>query len=243
MDTIGDRLRVARETANKRVGREFKITQSELADMMGLTQSSVFKIEMNKLKRGEIDVIKLMDAAKFLKASFMWLATGTGVMDQDDMQLLSDIEVQKGFPAYWPQDLPSKHRQPQFHMNVAPLLYERLSKNTFFTLVSDEGMSPDVSMGDFMLVDPGGSIRVGSFVLAYISGKRSPALRRIIENEDGGYLLKPNNPEFSTKPLERLDNLLGVVVETRSSKLAEVSYKSEMDGGLTLNVINFPQSD
>ncbi|ELU16559.1 hypothetical protein CAPTEDRAFT_203754 [Capitella teleta] len=239
MDTIGDRLRFARESANDRLGRKFKITQSELADMMGVTQPSVNKIETNKLKRGEIDVIKLMDAAKYLKASFLWLATGNGSMEQEDSRLLQDLEFQKGFPVYWPQDLNSSVRQPQFYMNAAPLLHERLSKNAFFTLVNDDGMNPHINMGDLVLVDPGGSLQVGSYVLARMPGQKNPMLRRIVENEEDGYLLKAINPDFKTRELEKLDDLIGVAVEFRSFLLPAISYKSELGGGRPLNIIDF----
>ena len=116
MDTIGDRLRIARESAHERIDRTHRITQSELASVMGLTQPSVNRLENNKLKRGEIDVVKLMDAASFLNTSFLWLATGNGTMEQEDVKLLEDMEFQKGFPVYWPQDLNSINKTAQFYM-------------------------------------------------------------------------------------------------------------------------------
>lgn len=243
MDTIGDRLRHARETAHTREADGVRVTQSELADMMDVTQPTIYKIEQNKLKRGEVDVTKLMTAAKYLKVSFMWLATGNGHMEQEDGKLLEDLECQKGFPVYWPQNLKNINKQPEFHMNVAPLLYERLSKNSFFTLVTDNGMNPHINMGDLVLVDPGGSLRVGDYVMAYMPGQGNPVLRKIIESKDDeGYLLKPMNPDFKTRPLERLSSLIGVAVEFRSFLLPEVSYKSNMETNRSINVIDFKSS-
>lgn len=242
MDTIGDRIRIARESAHERLGRKYRITQNELADMMGLTQSSVNRLENNKLKRGEIDVVKLMDAASFLNASFLWLATGNGSMGQEDAKLLEDMECQKGFPVYWPQDLNSINKNAQFHMNVAPVIYDRLTPNAFYTLVTDNGMSPHINMGDLVLVDPGGKFHVGSFVLARISGQAAPVLRRIVESdEEEGYLLKPMNSEFKTRTLEKFAHLLGVAVEFRSFLVPEVSYKSEMETKQTINIVDFKQ--
>lgn len=242
MDTIGDRLRTARKSAHERLDREYRITQSELACVMGLTQSSVNRLENNKLKRGEIDVVKLMDAASLLKASFLWLATGNGAMDQEDSKLLEDMECQKGFPVYWPQNLNSINKNAQFHMNVAPIIYERLTPNAFYTLVTDNGMSPHINMGDLVLVDPGGKFHVGSYVLARTSGQGTPVLRRIIESdEEEGYLLKPLNPEYKTRTLEKFAHLLGVAVEFRSFLLPEVSFKSEIETNKPINIVDFKQ--
>ncbi|WP_067517898.1 helix-turn-helix domain-containing protein [Endozoicomonas ascidiicola] len=240
MDTIGERLRYARKTAHERIGAKYEVTQTALGEVMGLRQPTITKIESNKNKRSEVDVIRLMDAAKFLRASFFWLATGNGDIDQDDSRLLEDIETSKGFPVYWPQDISTPTREPQFHMNVAPLLYDRLSKQAFYTLVTDEGMNPIINMGDLLLVDPGGSLRVGGYVLAKIEGQKNPVLRRIIESsDDDGYVLTPLNGDFKPRTLEKLSDIIGVAVESRAFLLPEISYKNELKGGKPLNIIEF----
>lgn len=210
---------------------------------MGMTQPSINRIESNLLKRGNIDVIKLMDAAKFLKVSFIWLATGNGQMEQDDAKLIDDPDSQKGFPVYWPQDLDSIYKTPQFHLGVPPLLQSHLTKNAFYTLVTDAGMSPKIERGDLVLVDPSGPLHVGNLVLAKLPGQSAPIVRRIIEDNEGvGYLLKPLGEGFAIRPLEKINQLLGVVMESRSFQLPSISYESQMEANRAINLVDHKSS-
>ena len=128
MDTIGERLKHARVTAHKRLGLSDRVTQGEVGDQIGLTQGAIVKLENNMNKRGDVDVIKLMKAAEFMKCSFIWLATGRGLLTNDDSHLLvveeiakeagkltnddshllDDIENKKSQPFYLPGDLQKK---------------------------------------------------------------------------------------------------------------------------------------
>lgn len=227
MDTIGDRLRISRETAGDRIGKRY--TQTDLGDVMGVTQPSIYKIENNLLKRGNVDVTRLMDAAKFLKVSFIWLATGNGQMEQDDAKLIDDPDSQKGFPVYWPHDLNRIYKTPQLYLGVPPVLQSRLTRSAYYTLVTDEGMNPLMRRGDLVLIDPSGPLHVGNLVLAQLPGQPGPIVRKIIENTNGeGYQLKPLGQDFATRPLEKIGYLLGVVMESRSLQLQGVSYEHEI---------------
>ena len=233
MDTIGERLRHARKTAHRRIGLQSEMTQGQLGDRIGLTQGAVYKLESNKNKRGNVDVAKLMAAAEFMQCSFIWLATGQGVITNDDSDLFDKLEANCGVPFYMPDQLDSN--QPEMHLSLPGSLACRVLSNTFYTLVTDNGIAGKANAGDMALVDPGAELRVGDFVLARLADKRLPVIRRIVERtiEDGqgGYTLKSLNDEFADRTLNRLDDLIGVVLEFRIFTREESSYKNRLVDG------------
>lgn len=246
MDTIGERLRIARETAHARVSRNFKITQSELGDMIGLTQGAIYKLESNRNKRGDVDVTKLMKAAEYLKCSFIYLATGRGSLDSDDSNMLDDLENQHGQPFYHPSLLNQEEPESSMMLNLPSTMTGKITPRAFYSLVTDNGVDPKASTGDMILVDPGADLQVGDFVLVRMQPASMPVVRRIIEHTtpDGqhGYLLKTLNPEFSDRRLERLEDILGVVLEFRTFTRANCSYKDQLTGATSSNVIQINRS-
>lgn len=236
MDSLGDRLRTARESAHHRFDREHRITQTELGNIIGYSQSAIYQIEQNKRKRREIDAQKLIAAAKFLRVSFMWLATGIGDMEQDDNEQLESIELSEhSFPVIAPNDIRRKNRYPEFYMNLPASIYDAVSENAFFTTVGDNGIAPEAFTGDLALVDPEGAIQIGSYVMATINGKSLPVIRIIIEGDDE-YLLKPLNDEFSVRPLGAIENLIGIVVEIRSCKIKGLTYLKRATHSIPLSL-------
>ena len=244
MDTIGERLRHARVTAHERLGLSDRATQGEVGDKIGLTQGAIGKLENNQNKRGDVDVIKLMKAAEYLKCSFIWLATGRGSLTNDDSNLLDDFENHKGQPFYPPDDLQKKNAEPEMQLNLTDKLISKVSPNSFYTLVSDNGLTPKAAAGDMVLVDPSAEIQVGDYVLVRIKDKKLPVVRRIVERstEDGqhGYMLKCLNNEFADRPLEKLEDLAGVVMEFRSFTREDTSYKDQLSAISSANIIKLP---
>ncbi len=239
MDTIGERLRHARETANERLGTKFTMTQSELADQLGVTQGYIYKLETNANKRGSVDVIKLMNAAEYLQCSFLWLAKGLGQMEADDGLLIDELAHSKGLP-FVPPELAGKDvADPEMMLNLPSSLVSKVSANGFYTLVSDNGVKSRAAAGDMVLVDPAVEIRIGDFVLARVADKSLPIVRRIVERMtegQSGYTLKSLNDEFADRPLEKISDLLGVVMEFRSFAREECSYKDRLTPA-TANVV------
>lgn len=235
MDTIGKRLRHARETANERLGAKFQITQSELADQIGVTQGFIYKLETDANKRGSVDVTKLMKCAEYLKCSFLWLATGRGDVSNDDSHLLDDLNNQQGLPFIHPEQLdnpPTDHHEMM--LNLTNSLASLISAQAYYTLVTDNGVNTRAGSGDLVLVDPGAEVRIGDFVLARVADKTLPIVRRIVERsgEQSGYTLRSLNEEFADRPLAKIGDLLGVVLEFRSFAREENSYKDRLTGGV-----------
>lgn len=244
MDTIGERLRHARVTAHERLGLSDRVTQGELGDQIGLTQGAIGKLENNMNKRGDVDVIKLMKAAEFMKCSFIWLATGRGSLTNDDSHLLDDLENRKGQPFFAPDDLQKKNLEPEMQLNLTNKLISKVTPRAFYTLVSDNGLTPKAAAGDMVLVDPGAQIQIGDYVLVRMKDKTLPVVRRIVERttEDGqsGYMLKCLNDEFADRPLEKLEDLAGVVLEFRSFPREDASYKDQLSAISASNIIKLP---
>ncbi|GAA4652368.1 hypothetical protein GCM10023116_46520 [Kistimonas scapharcae] len=227
MNTIGDRLKYARETAPGRLGRDYMVTQGELGKVMeGITQTAVFKMEQNKNKRGEVGVTKLMKAAEFLKVSFLWLATGKGTMDGSDEELLSPFYGDGGLPVYLPQHI-RKRLDDNIHsrLTITDKLQSRVTDKAFFTVCTDDGLAPMITTGGLVLVDPGSQMVLTDYVLTNIKDSPFPVVRQIVANPEGGYLLKPLNPNYPSMPLEELADLVGVVLEFRTWPDANLSFK------------------
>lgn len=240
MDTIGDRLRLARESAHERMGRTHKITQSELGLNMELTQGAIYKMETNQRKRGEIDVIKLMNAAEFLRCSFLWLATGQGSMQSNDQNVMDALERSNGCPLVPPENLEAT---PVATLEIPDSLVSRISPDSFYTMISDEGMSPAAWTGDIVLVDTGASVCVGDWVLARVADKSMAVVRRIIErSSDKGhaYTLQTLNPEFADRPLKKISDILGIVREVRSYPRRTDSYARHVESATSHNVVRLP---
>lgn len=241
METIGERLRHARLTAHERIGINDQITQGELGDQVGLTQGAIYKLETNKNKRGDVDVIKLMKAAEFLKCSFIWLSTGRGAIDNDDSHLLDDLESRQGIPFVSPMDINNPDAESEMHLNLTDKLASKVTSRAYYALVSDNGIQPRAMSGDMVLVDPGADIQIGDFVLVRIDDKVLPVVRRIIERttEEGqhGYLLKSLNDEFADRPLNSIEDLAGVVLEFRTFTREDTSYKDMISASYASNII------
>ncbi len=217
MNTIGDRLLLARETAPERLGRDYMVTQGELGKVMeGISQVAVFKIEQNKNKRGEVGVTKLMKAAEFLKVSFLWLATGKGSMTGNDEELLSPFYGEPGIPVHLPQDCRSRTKEnAHSYLTVTSRIQSQISEKAFFTVCTDNGLAPMVNTGGLVLVDPGAKMVITDYVLTMIPGLSLPVVRQIIAGRDGGYLLKSLNHEIPSCQLDELSDLIGVIIEFR----------------------------
>ena len=230
METIGERLKHARKTAHQRLGLRSEMTQGQLGDRIDLTQGAIYKLESNKNKRGNVDVAKLMAAAEFMQCSFIWLATGQGTITNDDSDLFDKLEANRGVPFLMPDFLDND--LPEMYLSLPGSLASRVSANAFYTLVTDNGIFAKASAGDMALIDPGAEIRVGDFVLARLADKRMPVIRRIVERSttdgQGGYLLKSLNNEFADRNLNKLDDLVGVVMEFRLFTREESSYKNRL---------------
>lgn len=80
----------------------------------------------------------------------------------------------------------------------------------FALRVLGESMAPEFADGDIVIVEPGGAVRDGSFVLANPDGEWT--LRQLVRLHDG-WLLRPLNPGYPQQPLADLGAVRGVVIQ------------------------------
>ena len=89
METVGERLRHARKTAPERgvAGRFGRVTQADLANLVGLTRQAIVFTENGK---NNSTPNNLAIIAEYLRVCPLWLITGQGEMSESG----SDPEVQ-----------------------------------------------------------------------------------------------------------------------------------------------------
>lgn len=231
MSTIGYRLKEARETAHQRMGRVHEITWSELSQMIGVSAEAVYREERSSTKRGELSPATLMEAAKFLRCSFVWLVTGHGNMLDDDERLVELLEGQCGQPFYFPDEIGRSEPSSDMRLNVPDHLAKVITPSAFYTVVTDNALQPTVSAGDLVLVDAGQTLESGEYVLVKLEGSSLPVVRRFTEcNEEGlaGYQLRSLNDEFAHRPFPGMDSLVGVVMEFRHFPNWSTGYKDRL---------------
>lgn len=80
----------------------------------------------------------------------------------------------------------------------------------FALRVLGESMVPEFADGDIVIIEPGGAVRDGSFVLANPDGEWT--LRQLVRLSDA-WLLQPLNPAYPQQPLADLGAVRGVVIQ------------------------------
>jgi len=80
----------------------------------------------------------------------------------------------------------------------------------FALRVLGQSMAPEFAEGEIIVVEPGGALRDGSFVLARIDGEW---IFRQLRSDGGGWCLQALNPAFPAKRLPDLEAVHGVVIQ------------------------------
>lgn len=162
MNTFAKRLKFARERLN--------LTQQEVADRVGMSQPTYYKIESGKSKR----TTYLNGLANVLKVNHNWLATGQGEMVATypdaslDLEHVSDANdstsVDKVFiPFYKDFALACEHSQDgvackmeKHKLKISRATVEQIGSckdKIIATLADGDSMSPTINDGDTIWVD------------------------------------------------------------------------------------------
>ncbi len=80
----------------------------------------------------------------------------------------------------------------------------------FALRVLGQSMAPEFDEGEIIVVEPGGALRDGSFVLAWLDGEW---IFRQLRRDGEGWRLHALNPAFASRPLPGLDAVRGVVIQ------------------------------
>jgi SOS-response transcriptional repressor LexA len=93
-----------------------------------------------------------------------------------------------------------------------------LSEYAFATLMEDSSMEPLFPKGTLLILDPDKNPKDRNYVIAALDETRTFIFRQLLTDADDQYL-KPLNPDsniFKTRLIQKKDNVIGVLVESRN---------------------------
>lgn len=88
----------------------------------------------------------------------------------------------------------------------------------FALSVTDDSMLPEFDPGCIIIVDPGGVVRDGAFVLA--KDLRDEYIFRRLRIVDDNYYLEPLNDLYNSFQISSSDNILGVITQRAGKRRA-----------------------
>lgn len=82
-------------------------------------------------------------------------------------------------------------------------------------MVLGDSMLPEFAEGEIIVVEPGGHVRDGCFVVAFANEELQYVLRQLVKRDDG-WMLKPLNPLYENIPIDNLEKAIkGVVIQKK----------------------------
>lgn len=95
-------------------------------------------------------------------------------------------------------------------MNNQPAERECSGGESFALRVVGQSMVPEFNDGDIIIVEPGGALSDGAFVLALVDEEW---IFRQLTRDDESWVLRPLNPAWPTRRLTDLDAVRGRVIQ------------------------------
>lgn len=196
--SLGLRLKQARHKK--------KLTQEELAEIVGIKQQAVQRIEAEKVKSTSY-VVQLAQA---LDVTPEWLALGTEAVENKtpsleiktapliqwtDYQLISHLPIQN--PDLTKIAYTSSNSQPCFALQI---------NNTSMSANTDDGFS--FLPGDIIIVDPQRQAKDNDFVIAKVTNSNAMVFRRLTNNK---HQLDASSSQYKTIVIDDSVHLCGVV--------------------------------
>ena len=216
--TLSDRIQKARKNA--------RLTQKELADRVGISQTAIHKLECGRSQSSRRTVAIALTCG----VDPIWLDTGRGEMvlagaqpGMDGNGLMKAAEQGEiyripiiariplipwseasnfcgGGADYHPQDVKT-------WIPVAP----RTSDKTYALRVPDDSMEPDFQEREFIIVDPTMPGEHNQFLVARMEEEIMPTFKQLIVHGNRRYL-KPLNPRYPLIDIRGQLLTCGVVV-------------------------------
>jgi SOS-response transcriptional repressor LexA len=216
--TLSERIRTARKQAD--------LTQKELADRVGISQTAIHKLEAGR----SISSRRTVAIALTCGVDPIWLDTGRGEMSligstpgmsQADLaEAAGKGELYRAplfarLPLISLEDASQSCEEPieSFHptavawLPVAP----RSSDRTFALNVPDDSMEPEFREGEMILVDPTLPGKHNQFVIARMEGDSLAMFKQLTVVGNRTYL-KPLNSRYPLIDVQGAIKVCGVVV-------------------------------
>ncbi|WP_130470163.1 LexA family protein [Candidatus Magnetaquicoccus inordinatus] len=217
--TLSERIQTARKQA--------KLTQKELADRVGISQTAVHKLECGRSKSSRRTVAIALTCG----VDPIWLDTGRGEMSligatpgmnqAEFAKAAEDGEIYRA-PLFarlplisWDDASRScEEAADSFHpkaveawIPVAP----RSSEKTFALRVPDDSMEPEFHEGEIIIVDPTMPGKHNQFLIARMEGDSLATFKQLIVVGNRTYL-KPLNSRYPLIEIHETLRVCGVVV-------------------------------
>jgi SOS-response transcriptional repressor LexA len=198
MNTLAFRVRFAR--------KERGLTQVRLAELAGIEQSDLSKIETGKIQRPTF----LLQLAKALRCDPFWLDTGMGEpfgntspapQIKGVVPLLSSVQA-----GSYKEHIDNIHAGDG-GMELIPTSVP-INPHTFALRVAGDSMEPEFTEGMILIVEPEMDPHPGDYVIAKNGGDETTFKQLIKDGSD--WYLKPLNPRYPLKPLGEA-SIIGVV--------------------------------
>ncbi|MEO5377282.1 MAG: XRE family transcriptional regulator [Magnetococcus sp. DMHC-6] len=227
---LGDRIQNARKLAG--------LTQKELADMVGISQTAVHKLECGRSKSSR----KTVTIALTCGVDPVWLETGRGDMtittqnatspqthisrqhvaenerkystsrSSLNNQAQSESSESAKIPLLSWSEAGERLTNPQANIDYVHL-GPQVNDSTFALKVSGDAMETEFSNGDIILVDPSLQPCNNAFVVVRLLGEDNATFKQLIM--DGGRrYLKPLNPRY---PIIEIDYREPILSNNRRS--------------------------
>ncbi|WP_193771186.1 LexA family protein [Candidatus Magnetaquicoccus inordinatus] len=217
--TLSERIQTARKQA--------KLTQKELADRVGISQTAVHKLECGRSKSSRNTV----SIALTCGVDPIWLDSGRGEMslvganpgmNQNDINKATEegeiyrVPIFARLPLISWEDASRLCAEPieSFHpqsveawIPIAP----RSSDRTFALRVHDDSMEPEFREGDTIIVDPSQPGKHNQFLVARVEGDHMATFKQLIVIGNRTYL-KPLNSRYPLLDIQSTIRVCGVVV-------------------------------
>lgn len=217
--TLSERIQIARKQA--------RLTQKELADRVGISQTAIHKLECGRSKSSRRTVAMALTCG----VDPIWLDTGRGDMplmgggsgmNQAEFSRTSEEGESYQAPVFarlplisWEDASRSCDEQADaFHpksvetwIPVAP----RSSDRTFALRVPDDSMEPEFREGEIIIVDPTLPGKHNQFLVARMEGDNTATFKQLITVGSRTYL-KPLNPRYPLIDVQGVLNICGVAV-------------------------------
>ncbi len=216
--TLSERVKTARKQAD--------LTQKELADRVGVSQTAIHKLESGR----SVSSRRTVSIALTCGVDPIWLDTGRGEMSligstpgmtQAELaKAATDGEIHRAplfarLPLISWEDASQSCEEPaeSFHpkaeawIPVAP----RSSDRTFALRVPDDSMKPEFQEGEVIIVDPTLPGKHNQFLIARMEGDSMATFKQLIVSGNRTYL-KPLNSRYPLIDVQGEMRVCGVVV-------------------------------
>lgn len=203
----------------KELRKKLNLTQSQLAELAGTTQQTIYAMEKNKIKT--IKTPRLEQLSDALNTSTDYLL---GRTDIENMELYNIVDQSSGMVAEIPVygNIPAGKPIEALEIDYGyiPVTTDMLrgDKQLIGLKVVGDSMYPKYMEDDIILIEITTDVQSGDDVVAFIGYDTEATLKRFHWRGDDAVELEPLNREYPVKVYTRNDppvRILGKVVEIR----------------------------